>query len=464
MTRHVWLTLLLIAGSLGYVLPARAELSILELVDSIKRHHPEFSITDAQVAVAKGGQDEANAVFDPTISQRTEARTRGYYNGRVAEQGINKPLGPMNAEVFGRYSLSDGSFPSYEGADETTDQGEVSLGVKLALLQDRAVDARRLEIDNAARRVEQAEFERLLDINFLLFEGISAYLDWFLAGQEILILEGLVALTQENVRAIESRVNSGDLATFDLTEAQAALLTREVALEQAKQKLALAAVKLSYYYRDTAGNMLDLSHITPPTTLAWPFSRELSTEFIEQRLLGHPKLQAVEAKLQQTKNKQRLAINETLPELDLKMELSRDFGDGIEALRGTENKVGIAFSLPLGQRAAKARQRTAEAQIYALELEQQATLDQLRRDLERARIAAKTSEDIFKLSQQQVAVARRLSEQEKKRFDAGTSDLFLLLIRETAAAQAELSMRKAQTDLYQQELAVLAQLAQLFTR
>ena len=447
--------------------------TVQELVAAIQRHHPEYLATLARTEQVAGERLEAEAAFDVRLVQDTYARSSGYYDGSYAEQRVIQPIQSMNAEVFGSYRISDGEFPVYEAEYQTLDMGEASLGVRLSLLQNRETDKRRLTQVMAAWRFMEAESKQLAELNKLIYQGVSAYLSWYQSYRKVAVVKDLVALTRERITGVQARVLSGDLAAINLTEFETTLLRRQLMENEAEQQFQLARQRLSYFWRTAdspqyQGDAIDI----PPSNIDWPFRVEgsdasslstsnLSTSGLEATIDAHPAVEALSAKVEQAKNKRKLARNETLPQLDLEVKVARDIGDGIEPLTGTESIVGLSFFMPLGQRAAKAREAIADAEIRSLEYDQIVLREQLRRDLDMSLKALTYTRRILALSRQQEALAETLLRQERARFDEGVSDQFLLISRETTALQAHLKTVDAEVEVLRQELALNATLASL---
>ena len=447
--------------------------TVQELVAAIQRHHPEYLATLARTEQVAGERLEAEAAFDVRLVQDTYARSSGYYDGSYAEQRVIQPIQSMNAEVFGSYRISDGEFPVYEAEYQTLDMGEASLGVRLSLLQNRETDKRRLTQVMAAWRFMEAESKQLAELNKLIYQGVSAYLSWYQSYRKVEVVKDLVALTRERITGVQARVLSGDLAAINLTEFETTLLRRQLMENEAEQQFQLARQRLSYFWRTAdspqyQGDAIDI----PPSNIDWPFRVEgsdasslstssVSASGLEATIDAHPAVEALSAKVEQAKNKRKLARNETLPQLDLEVKVARDIGEGIEPLTGTESIVGLSFFMPLGQRAAKAREAIADAEIRSLEYDQIVLREQLRRDLDMSLKALTYTRRILALSRQQEALAETLLRQERARFDEGVSDQFLLISRETTALQAHLKTVDAEVEVLRQELALNATLASL---
>ena len=450
---------LLVWGSWAHA----ASPTVQELVAAIQSHHPEYLATLARTEQVAGERLEAEAAFDVRLVQDTYARSSGYYDGSYAEQSVIQPIQSMNAEVFGSYRISDGAFPVYEAEYQTLDMGEASLGVRLSLLQNRETDKRRLTQVMAAWRFMEAESKQLAELNKLIYKGVSAYLSWYQSHRKVAVVKDLVALTRERITGVQTRVLSGDLAAINLTEFETTLLRRQLMENEAEQQFQLARQRLSYFWRTADSPRYQSGAIdVPPSNIDWPFRVEGSdASSLMSAIDAHPAVEALSAKVEQAKNKRKLARNETLPQLDLEVKVARDIGEGIEPLTGTESIVGLSFFMPLGQRAAKAREAIADAEIRSLEYDQIVLREQLRRDLDMSLKALTYTRRILALSRQQEALAETLLQQERARFDEGVSDQFLLISRETTALQAHLKTVDAEVEVLRQELALNATLASL---
>ena len=459
----------LLAGCLLFTTTALAQPpNVTEFVSALIQRHPEFLATRARTDQAASVREEADAQFDLRLVQETYVRPSGYYDGRYAEQGIVQPLGPMNAEVFGSYRISDGSFPVYEADYQTLDQGEASIGVKLSLLQNRDTDSRRLALTSAAFNYLEAESTQDVALNKLIYRAVSTWLEWYQSHQKLQVVRNLLTLTRSRLRAVETRVEGGDLAEISLTEFRATLLQREVLEQEAEQRYELAQRRLAYFWRpepevagESAARAASLDE-PPPEQIQWPYKTTTTEPYdLAESIAEHPGLSALQAKVDQARNRKQLAQNEVLPQLDLEVKLAQDLGEGVEALDGTESVVGLSFYMPLGQRGARAREAVANAEIRELEYEARVLKEQIERDIGVSLKALQYSRQILNLSRQQEQLASQLLNQELTRFNAGMSDQFLLISRESAFLQAQLKRVDAHIEVLRNELSLHATLAKL---
>ena len=149
-----------------------------------------------------------------------------------------------------------------------------------------------------------------------------------------------------------------------------------------------------------------------------------------------------------------MAENQLLPKLDVKALVAKDMGSGPTSLAETEGKIGLTFSYTLGNRKAKAEQATMRSKLKVLEYEVRLAQDQLNQQFEQAYAYWQQAHEVLALQQQNAELAVTLSQLERKRFDAGDSDMFKLNARESGVLKAKLKAIEAQVDLLSAELSL----------
>ena len=454
--------LLLVIGTGSAQLAAQSEaiqeLGVLELIRSIRQHHPLILSARASREQADTAIQRAQGAFDLAIGQTTLSRLNGFYDGQYLEQGISQPLEMAGASIGANYRRSEGSFPVYEDFFNTLSGGELSLDLSFSLLRNRQIDARRTAMADAPLQQNIGEQQELLTINQLLFDGLNTYLSWYRAFQETGALRALVELAETRREAIESRVASGDLAAITLTEFETILLTRQIALQESLQRLLLSQQQLLFYWRDESGQRFTpITSVGPQVPLQWPFEGfDFDDQWQQAIIDNHPTIADLDARLQIARNQERLAQNRLLPQLDIEMKLGNDFGSGNNNLTTPESYVGLNFSVPLQRNRARADHMAALSKINEVESDRQVQYDRLTVSLNESLQLLQTSDQLRILRRQQADIAHELEAQERIRFEEGDSDQFLLNTREAAAGQAELEAIAAEVLWLSQQLRLLS--------
>ena len=162
-------------------------------------------------------------------------------------------------------------------------------------------------------------------------------------------------------------------------------------------------------------------------------------------------------------NKVQLANNALLPKLDIKASVARDVGSGPNTLEGTESKLGLSFSYPLGNRKAKAERSQLTSKQRELQHKLVSTQQAIQQRFEQAYVYWVQAKDIAELQTENAALARTLSRVEKTRFDAGDSDMFILNARAQSEIRAQMKEITARVDLLKAELRLYREAAMLYT-
>jgi len=438
--------------------------SIEGLIESMVNYHPYVLAINEGNYQAAAELEIARSSFDPFIEQKTKSRVSGYYDGTNLTQRFTNPIEDYNASVFGEYRIAGGDFPSYEGYYDTLSGGEASVGIAMSLLQNREIDKRRTALRNAGLASSQWQALASSLINDFVYKGVSEYIAWYESALQIDAVTELLNTASEREKALVTRVEKGDLASIVLTEFKANLLQQRLTLAELKQKRDMHAQMLSYYWRSPSGDMQAVKSDKPPKDINWPYwvgNGQLVT--LRNALREHPELDVMKLEQQVVENKVALADNALLPKLDLTASIARDVGAGSQTLEGTETKVGLSFSYPLGNRKAKAERAQLQSKQRELAHKLTSTEQAIAQRFEQALVYWGQAKDIVSLQSENAALAKTLSKVEKTRFDAGDSDMFVLNARAQNEIKAKMKEIKARVDLLKAELMLYKEAAMLYS-
>jgi outer membrane protein TolC len=280
---------------------------------------------------------------------------------------------------------------------------------------------------------------------------------------QVIAVKELLDTAAERERALVTRVEKGDLAKIILTEFRANILQQKLLLAELQQKRDGHAQMLAFYWRSPNGEMQVVDEERPPRNIDWPFligNGQLVT--LRNALSQHPELDIMKLEQAVVENKTALANNALLPKLDLKASIARDIGSGSETLEGTETKLGLSFSYPLGNRKAKAERAQLLSKQRELQHKLSSTEQAITQRFEQALVFWTQAKDIAAYQSENASLARTLSEVEKTRFDAGDSDMFVLNARAQAEIRAQIKEIKARVDLLKAELMLYKEAALLY--
>jgi outer membrane protein TolC len=419
-------------------------LTLAEALQASARSAPQIVEALARSRQAEGRALSADGAFDTLFEVDARQRTLGYYNGSVVEARTTQPLGSNGGYVYGGYRVSRGDFPVYEDQAYTNRAGEVKVGALYSLLRDRLIDERRSKRTLAASDINIARFEAAAVKIGVQRRTIDAYQTWVAAGLRLRAYRELLELAERRRGAISRQVQLGARPDILLTENDQNLVRRRALVLRAEQDFTSAANALSLYYRDDAGQPLLVGADRLPadaSALAGPAVRRNGPP------TARPDVQTLLARVEQSAVKLAVAQNDLRPRLDLRGDVGKDLGrEGLGGRSRTpfEASVGVRLSVPLQNRAAKGRLAEARAEIDALEARSRFLRDQITVEVEGINIAVDGAVRLAETAEQERALADRLAAAERRRFELGSSDFFLVNQREETANDARVRLIDAQ--------------------
>ena len=417
--------------------PRAAPLTLAEVLASSRFHAPQVLEALAKVRGAQGKLLSAQAAFDTVFSADADTRLSGYYDGRDIEAKVTQPLGNLGGYAYGGYRVSGGSFPIYEDERFTNQLGELKAGAVFALMRDRRIDERRFNRVLAEGDIALADADRMMVAIGVQARAIQAYNNWVIAGLRLRAYRDLLALAQDRQSAFQRQVAEGARPSILLTENEQNILRRQTLVVQSEQALGIAANSLSLYLRDADGLPLVPKAARLPASLPPPLPRAPQPRAL---IANRPDIRSIDIRMAQAGQRIALDRNAFLPKLDLKVEASRDFGrigEGGPSRSGTESRVGLSFTLPLQQSAARGRIAQTNAEIDAFTQRRRFLEDQIVTDIDGLGITVTNSARLVTLSADEADRAATMATAERRRFQLGASDFFLVNVREEAAADAQ---------------------------
>jgi len=429
-----------------------APLEVPEILASVDRAFPLLERARRDREVAEGTALEARGGFDLKLKATGEL-TDGFYDNDRFKAVVEQPLAPLGLTLFGGYRIGRGTFPNYDEKALTLNDGEWNAGFNLPLLRNRAVDARRADLQVADLGVDVAAQDVAKARLTFFKEALKQYWDWVAAGRQLGVVRGLVDLAERRDVDLADAVRLGQLAPVERTDNLRAILQRRSALVTGQRVVEATAIALSLFYRAPEGTPLRPSVDRVPAALPEPVALGLPDEMaaIDLALQRRPELVAQRLKQAQQEVQVRAAGNGLLPTLDLFSDVSRDVGDGRPSRDGTEVQAGLFFELPLQRRKASGKVRQAQAKRAGIDADLRFLQDRVRADVQDAASALRAAYATVDLVRQELAVARELEALERDRFQLGDSTQFLVNLRELNTADAAFREVKALAD-YQKAL------------
>jgi len=439
------LVVVLIALSPGAAFAQAGVLTLEEVLQSSARSAPQIIESLAKVRQAEGKGISAEGAFDTVFDIESRSREAGYYDGRTIETGAKRPFDDNGGYYYGGYRSSRGAFPIYEDKSYTDRGGEVKVGALYALLRDRVIDERRTKRSIASADIDVAKYEADMVAIGVQRRAVDAYQSWVAAGLKLRAYTDLLHLAEQRRNGISRQATLGARPTILLTENEQNLVRRRALVVRAEQDFTNAANALSLYLRDATGMPVIVSaeRLPADTSALERLSRaDRITAPIER-----PDYRAVLTRIDQATARLMLAQNDLKPRLDVSVEVSKDLGPpgvGGPNRSLTDAVIGFRFSVPLENRAAKGRVAEARAEIEALDQRSRFLRDQISIEVESIIISLNAAERLATIADEERDLADRLATAERRRFELGSGDFFLVNQREETANDARVRLIDAQ--------------------
>ena len=420
-------------------------LSLEEYMGYVKQFHPFVKQAEIVLNESEAKLLKARGAFDPNVAVKFKEKTvkdSPYYEQLNATFTLPTPFG---IELKAELSEAEGRLLNPENF--ISGDQLYAVGADLDLGKGLIANSRNIALKQAKRFVQQAEEENRLAVNQILEAASHAFLDWYTAYQQWEILEEFVANAAFRFKGVKRRVETGDLAPIDSIEARIAYNNRKLMWEKSRVKLNTAALKASNFLWLENQPLEIKSAVIPILSKDCMLYYESFQNIV---LENHPKIKALQYKVEQGQLEQRLQRNNLLPEIKLGYRrLSRK--NPLQNIQGgldpENNMTQLKIKMPLFLRKERANLKLSTLKVNDLRLEQ----EQVKLELTN-KIAALEAQKNSLIEQKYFALNmaedyKILYRGEQKKFDAGESSLFLVNSREAKwleASQKFISLQQLQ--------------------
>ena len=443
--------------------PPPSTLPLDAVVSSVYANFPLLEAARFQRNVANGEILSANGNFDTKLKAASENGSLGFYQTNRNSIGVTQPL-YGGAEVFGGYRVGRGKFEPWYQERQTNGNGEFKGGIQVPLARNRQIDARRAELWKATYARNRTEPEIQAQLIEFVRDGSLQYWDWVAAGQKQEIADRLLNLAVDRNEGIRIRVKEGDLDPPDADDNQRIIVSREAKVIDATRKSTQAAVKLSLYYRDEFGRP-----VIPATAWIPEFpepdfvSDEQMITDIQVALNMRPELKAIDLLRREVDIDYASAQNDFRPQVDALISGSQDSGTPTSSKNDKgpfELEAGIYAEVPIQRRKARGKMSAIEAKVSQIIAKRRMLEDKIAAEIQSTHAALSAAWQRVGKARESVRLARYMAEVEQKKFDAGSSDLLSVNIREQQAAEAAETEVDSLLDYFQARAIYRAVMAQ----
>ena len=438
--KHVFLAFLFFGFSAKAQVSLSKELTYPEFLGFVKKYHPLVKNANLEVSKAQANLMMARGGFDPKIEvdfSQKQFKDQEYYS--ILNSSFKIPTW-YGIEIKAGFDNNEGIYLNPE--NKAPSQGLSSLVISVPLGQGLFINQRMADVQKAKMQLKLSEFERKMQAIEVLYDASLAYFNWKKTYDEVKLYQEYKTNAEIRFKGIQNLISQGDKPVIDSIEAGIIVKNRMLNLEDAKLKLTKAKLELSNFMWLENNIPLEISdELFPEINLEFTIQESLKTNDLlntDFSITNHPKINALQSKIDILNVEKRLKANMLLPKIDVGYSYLSEPGY-FNNYQFEDYKIGLDFYFPLFLRKERGSLKLAKYKIQETEF----TLDLERVQLSNKISAQKT--EIESLIKQKEIIKGLVKDNvtmlnsEEKLFSFGESSLFLINTRENNVVSAQLS-------------------------
>ena len=429
---------ILFIAQLSYCQTASKEFTFEEYMGYVKKFHPLVKQADLKISEAQAILMKARGAFDPKIEadfSEKEYADKNYYS--IFNGSFKIPTW-FGVEIKAAFDNTEGVFLNPENT--LPNSGLTSLGISVPIGQGLWINERMADLRKAKSYQQLNKAERDIEVTNVIYEAAVSYINWKRSYDEVQLYDAYLKNASIRYDGVLQLIEQGDKAGIDSIEAGITVKSRRLNLENAQLKLTKAKLDLSNYIWTENNIPLELDDsLYPDTTIEKTIIETLNlTEFSLITIDNHPKLNALQSKIDILNVDRRLKANSLLPKLDVSYNYLSE-PSAFQNYRFEDYKIGVNFSFPIFLRKERASLKLAKLKIQYTELSLNFEKENLSNKIE----AQKQEIESFKrqraINTDLVNNYNQMLTAEERLFQMGESSLFLINSRENSLVSSQLS-------------------------
>jgi len=444
------LSIMLFISSIVIAQDSTTVINLSEYLGYVKTFHPIVKQANLVIKESEAKLLKTRGAFDPKFEvdyDRKKFKNTEYYDKLNAAFKIPTWYG---VALKASFEENDGIFLNPEGS--LPDNGLYSVGVSVSLARGLLINKRMAMLKQAKMFVKQAQADRQLLVNNILYEATIAYFNWLKTYNEKRVYEDFLINAQMRFDGIKKSYEVGELPAIDTLEARIVLNNRKLNLEKTRIKFVKSSLELSNYLWLNENTPIEIKdNVIPDLNTLQLIDVTLNTSVLDIENLdinNHPKLKSLDFKLQSLNIEKRLKLNNLMPKIDLQYNFLSQTPDITGSFSTSAYKSGLNISFPLFLRKERGDLRLAKLKMQNTQFEIQTTKVTLKN-----KIDAINQELESYLSQNEyirviVDDYESMLKAEERKFFLGESSLFLVNSRESKLIDTKLKAIALENDYF----------------
>lgn len=414
-------------------------LSFNEFLGYVKKYHPAVKQADLLLTKAETALLMARGGFDPKLEvdfNNKQFKGTEYYS--LFNSSFKVPTW-YGIEVKAGFDRNDGQYLNPQ--NRTPDNGLTALGISVPLVQGLLINQRMADLRIAKIQVQLSKSERQLQAVNILYDAATAYINWKRTDDEAKLYQEYLSFAEKRAEGIKKLIMAGDKAAVDSIEAGIVIKNRQLNLTEAQLKLAKAKLELSNYLWIENIPMELKETMVPEAELEKDISLALNFDALVQDnevLSNHPKLMAMQQKIEILTIEQKLKRNMLLPKLDVGYSYLSDPSYFNDYQLGNY-KFELKFSMPVFLRKERGALKLAQLKITDSQLDLNLERLQLKNKITAQQTEIKSIQQQMGITSSLVNDYDKMLQSEERLFLMGESSVFLLNSRENSVVSTKLA-------------------------
>ena len=438
--KHVFLAFLFCGFAVTAQNSSSKEFTYTEFLGYVKKYHPLVKSANLEINKAQANLMMARGGFDPKIEvdfSKKQFKDTEYYS--ILNSSFKIPTW-YGIEIKAGFDNNEGVYLNPENT--VPNQGLTSLGVTVPLGQGLFINQRMADVRKAKMQMQLSQAERKLQAIAVLYDASIAYFNWKKNYSEVALYQEYNANAQIRFKGIQSLITQGDKPAIDSVEAGIIVKNRALSLEDSMLKLIKSKLELENFIWLENNIPLELSDdLIPEILLEYTIQETLRTNDLlntDFTITNHPKINALQSKIDMLNVEKKLKANMLLPKIDIGYSYLAE-PSYIDNYKFQDYKIGLDFYFPLFLRKERGGLKLAKYKVqeseFILDLEKVQLTNKINAQKIEITSLLKQKELIKGLMQDN----RTMLTSEERLFSFGESSLFLINTRENNLVSAQLA-------------------------
>ncbi|NHN26431.1 TolC family protein [Flavobacterium jejuense] len=429
---------LLFFGSTIYSQNSSKEFTFEEYLGYVKKYHPLVKQADLKISEAQAKLMKARGAFDPKIEadfSKKEYTDKNYYS---LFNGSFKIPTWYGIEIKAAFDNNEGIYVNPENT--VPNGGLTSLGISVPIGQGLWINERMSDLRKAKFYQKLNKAERDLAATTIIYEAALSYINWKRSYDEVQLYNNYLKNATIRYGGVIKLIEQGDKAGIDSIEAGITVKTRKLNLENAQLKLTKSKLELSNFIWTESNVPLELDDsLFPDKNIEKTILTSLNIDdFSLVNIENHPKLNALQSKIDILNIERQLNANSLLPKLNVNYNYLSE-PSAFDNYRFEDYKIGVNFSFPIFLRKERANLKLAKLKVQDTEL----SLNFERKNISNKIEAQKQEIESYKkqrvINNELVNDYNLMLAAEERLFQMGESSLFLINSRENKLVSTQLT-------------------------